>query len=88
VISMFCNNEQARTIENNELFKPLLKKNTYQLSGGERRLLELYLIIYADAEYVLLDEPFNGLDTLHKEEVMELIKDQSKVLQTTTIVML
>ena len=78
VISIFCNNEQTRIIENNELFKSLLSKNTYQLSGGERRLLELYLIIYAEAEYVLLDEPFNGLDPLHKEEVMALIKEQSK----------
>ncbi len=78
VISMFCNRRQIQIIENNELFKPLLNKKTYQLSGGERRLLELYLIIYAEAEYILLDEPFNGLDPLHKEEVMGLIKEQSK----------
>jgi len=39
--------------------------------------LEILLIIYSDSTYSLIDEPFNGVAPLYKEEIKELIKGQS-----------
>jgi lipopolysaccharide export system ATP-binding protein len=34
------------------------------LSGGERRLLEVEIVLGLDRDYVLLDEPFTGVEPL------------------------
>lgn len=39
------------------------------LSGGNRRLVETLLLIYSDAKYVLLDEPFSQLAPLVVDEL-------------------
>lgn len=40
-----------------------------ELSGGNRRLVESLLLIYSDAKYVLLDEPFSQLAPLIADEL-------------------
>lgn len=40
-----------------------------ELSGGNRRLVEALLLIYSDAKYVLLDEPFSQLAPLIIDEL-------------------
>lgn len=59
------------------LVLPLLNKKSKQLSGGEKRLLEILLMIYSDSAYTLIDEPFNGIAPVFKEEIKDLIKEQS-----------
>lgn len=44
------------------------------LSGGECRYLEILLLVNSPVQFVLLDEPFNGLDPLMKEKVVALIQ--------------
>ncbi|MBL4746953.1 MAG: ATP-binding cassette domain-containing protein [Flavobacteriaceae bacterium] len=78
IIKMFCDKESSLLIMNNPLIKPHLKKKSKQLSGGVRRILEIFLIIFSNAKYILLDEPFNGVDPIHKEEIKKLIISQSK----------
>ena len=56
---------------------PLTNKHANQLSGGERRLVELFLIVHSDVKYILIDEPFNGIAPIYKEEVKSLIKEHS-----------
>ena len=56
----------------------MLGKKSNQLSGGEKRLLEIFLIIHSNAKYVLIDEPFNGIAPIYKEVIKNLIKEQSK----------
>lgn len=43
------------------------------LSGGERRLIELYMILKSKAQFALLDEPFTHLSPLQIEKAQELI---------------
>jgi ABC-type lipopolysaccharide export system ATPase subunit len=43
------------------------------LSGGELRYLEIKLILYSSAPYILLDEPFNGLYPLAAAAIREHI---------------
>ncbi|MFY0714575.1 ATP-binding cassette domain-containing protein [Seonamhaeicola sp. NFXS20] len=44
------------------------------LSGGEQRIIEIYLILKTSGHIVLLDEPFNGVAPLHVEKIKNLIK--------------
>jgi lipopolysaccharide export system ATP-binding protein len=46
------------------------------LSGGERRLLELLFIISLDRKFILLDEPFTGIEPLYIERMSALISQQ------------
>jgi len=77
IIKVFCNKENALIISEDPIIKPLIDKKCNQLSGGEKRLLEILLIIYSNAKYVLIDEPFNGVAPLHKEIIKRCIAEQS-----------
>ena len=46
------------------------------LSGGELRLLELLLIISLNRTYLILDEPFTGIEPLIIQEMIDLILEQ------------
>jgi lipopolysaccharide export system ATP-binding protein len=45
----------------------------YTLSGGERRRLEIARALITDPEYILLDEPFTGIDPLAILDLQEII---------------
>jgi ABC-type lipopolysaccharide export system ATPase subunit len=78
IIDLFCDNENAIKIKKHNLIIPMLNKKSKQLSGGERRLLEIWLIVYSNTKYTLIDEPFNGVAPVYKEEIKRIIKEQSK----------
>ncbi len=46
------------------------------LSGGEYRLVELYILLKSKSQFVLLDEPFTHLNPLQIEKVIELLKEE------------
>lgn len=77
-IGLFCNNQKASQLTGHELIKPLLGKKVKQLSAGERRILEILLVCYSNAHFVLIDEPFNGVAPVHKAEIQAVIQDQAK----------
>ncbi|MDO9511120.1 MAG: ATP-binding cassette domain-containing protein [Bacteroidales bacterium] len=78
IISLFCDKENAEIIRSVPCIQALVGKMSKQLSGGEKRLLEIYLIIFSDAEFILIDEPFNGVAPVYKEDIKNLIREQSK----------
>jgi lipopolysaccharide export system ATP-binding protein len=45
------------------------------LSGGERRRVEIARCLAADPSYVLLDEPFAGVDPIAVAEIRHLVQD-------------
>ncbi len=57
-----------------DVIKSNLNEQIGNLSGGQRRLVEALLIIYSDAQFVLLDEPFSQLAPLISEELKIHIK--------------
>jgi lipopolysaccharide export system ATP-binding protein len=57
--------------------EPLIQKRGYQLSGGERRKVEIARAIAVDPLFILLDEPFAGIDPLSVIELKKTI-DQLK----------
>jgi len=51
-----------------------LAKNTgYTLSGGERRRTEIARALATDPKFILLDEPFAGIDPIAVEEIMKIV---------------
>ncbi|HET7153474.1 MAG TPA: LPS export ABC transporter ATP-binding protein [Candidatus Kapabacteria bacterium] len=45
----------------------------YMLSGGERRRVEIARALAMSPKFILLDEPFAGIDPLAVEEIMNII---------------
>jgi ABC-type multidrug transport system ATPase subunit len=77
LIDLFCKINETKLLKSNELILPILKKKSSQLSSGEKRILEILLIIYSTSTYTLLDEPFNGVAPINKDAIKDLIKKQS-----------
>ena len=77
IIDMFCAPRWADKVAGHPIIEPSLDKKSKELSGGERRFFEILLMIYADAEFVMIDEPFNGLSPIRIEEIKGLIREQS-----------
>lgn len=48
------------------------------LSGGERRRTEIARALAVDPKFVLLDEPFAGVDPIAVEEIQSIVRDLKK----------
>jgi len=46
----------------------------YQLSGGERRRTEIARALAIDPKFILLDEPFAGVDPIAVEDIQTIVK--------------
>lgn len=53
----------------------LRKNRAYTLSGGERRRLEITRALVTNPSFILLDEPFSGIDPIVVNEAQEIIKE-------------
>lgn len=49
------------------------KSKGYMLSGGERRRCEIARTLASDPKFILLDEPFAGIDPIAVEDIMHII---------------
>jgi len=53
----------------------LRKQKAYTLSGGERRRVEIARAISTGPDFILLDEPFTGVDPIAVEEIQEILQN-------------
>ena len=49
------------------------KQKAYTLSGGERRRLEITRALVTNPQFLLMDEPFSGVDPISVQEVQQII---------------
>lgn len=61
-----------------DLPESVLRQRCGELSGGLRRLAEIYAVLKSDVKFVILDEPFTHLMPLHAEQVQALIAGETQ----------
>ena len=52
----------------------LAKQKAYTLSGGERRRVEITRALVMDPKFILLDEPFAGIDPIAVEDIQKIVQ--------------
>jgi lipopolysaccharide export system ATP-binding protein len=70
------NAERQRRLEKllDELgIKRLRKNKAYSLSGGERRRLEITRALVTDPKFMMLDEPFAGVDPIAVHDIQTIV---------------
>ena len=55
------------------LSKDVLDQKVFTLSGGERRRLEITRALATNPKFIMLDEPFGGVDPINVNEVQKII---------------
>lgn len=56
----------------------LARAKAFTLSGGERRRLEIARAMISEPEFMLLDEPFTGIDPIATQELQRIIQSLKK----------
>ena len=78
VLEMMDMTKEERKTRTEELMEELsiahLRKSLgVQLSGGERRRTEIARALASDPKFILLDEPFAGVDPIAVEDIMTIV---------------
>lgn len=68
----------AKKLTEDPLIKKIDSQRIYELSGGERRYLELSLLLNLNRDYILLDEPFTGIAPVIVERLIKRIKQEAQ----------
>jgi lipopolysaccharide export system ATP-binding protein len=65
--------EKCETLLEDLGIKHIRKSIGFQLSGGERRRTEIARALATDPSFILLDEPFAGIDPIAVEDIMTIV---------------
>jgi lipopolysaccharide export system ATP-binding protein len=67
-------NEKLEILLNELSITHLRKQKAYTLSGGERRRTEITRALATEPDFILLDEPFAGIDPIAVEDIQQIVK--------------
>lgn len=59
-----------------------------ELSGGQRQMAFIAMVIAQDTEYIILDEPLNNLDMRHSVQIMKILQRLVKDMKKTVMVVI
>lgn len=71
-----------------EMFSLIDKKDLYpgQLSGGQRQRIAIIQQMLCSSHFILMDEPFSGLDVIMKQKTVDLINEVSTADELNTLI--
>jgi lipopolysaccharide export system ATP-binding protein len=67
--------ERLETLLDELGIKHLRQTKAYALSGGERRRLEITRALVGNPKFMLLDEPFAGVDPIAVHDIQQIVAD-------------
>jgi lipopolysaccharide export system ATP-binding protein len=70
--------ERLETLLDELSIKHLRKSKAYALSGGERRRLEITRALVTQPKFLLLDEPFTGVDPIAIDDIQRIVRGLRK----------
>lgn len=73
-LSKEAQHQKVETLLNEFGLQHIRKSKGYQLSGGERRRTEIARALAIDPKFILLDEPFAGVDPIAVEDIQHIVK--------------
>lgn len=65
--------ERLETLLDELSIKHLRRSKAYSLSGGERRRLEITRALVSNPKFMLLDEPFAGVDPIAVHDIQQIV---------------
>ncbi len=76
--------------EADELYKicridHLMKRNSYELSGGEKQRIALAKLIVTKPKLLILDEPYSNLDLIHRNILKDVVDSVCRRFQISCI---
>ncbi|MEL6539012.1 MAG: ATP-binding cassette domain-containing protein, partial [Bacteroidota bacterium] len=74
VIRLYCPKALRKSVMEHPWIQPFLDRKCHQVSAGQLRLIECLVVLNSKAPFLLLDEPFNGIAPVQKEEIVKLIR--------------
>jgi ABC-type multidrug transport system ATPase subunit len=77
-MKLYCDKNNVDNMMNDEIIKRIYSTKIRDLSGGELRYVETKLLCNRESDFVLFDEPFNGVSPIIIEEIKKIIVEKSK----------
>ena len=77
IVQLFDHQLDSSEFFNDQILSKVYNNKIRYLSCGESRYFEVKLILNLDSQFVLLDEPFNGISPLHIELIKDMIRKHS-----------
>ena len=77
-MSKTAQNEKMENLLDDFSIQGIRKNKAFTLSGGERRRTEIARCLVTDPNFILLDEPFAGIDPIAVEDIQKIIEKLKK----------
>lgn len=79
IVNVFLEDKQKKEVLfGDKRISKIINKELAELSGGERRYLEIMLLVNLNTKFILLDEPFSAIEPIYKETIKDLINEYKR----------